>query len=241
MIGVRIVRRIYVLLALIIMSAAGSASAQTEAELKQYFEGRRVYLKIDMPATKDGVNVYAGRAKAFDYSNYAAKLRQHGAAIRRGESAMITKIKVKGKHIEFQLDGGGYGVLGDEAPGVYAPVASKSRREKRLEEELKREEDPHRRRRIKDELDDLRREREREDRVNRAIAEEAEEAQRARIEEKALRAGSRFNVHFEKDTAAEALTPEAVMRALEEYVDFGDPDYAAEFDADTEGSFRAKP
>src|SRR3712207_6271478 len=148
------------------MTAAGSASAQTEAELKQYFEGRRVYLKIDMPATKDGVNVYAGRAQAFDYSNYAAKLRRHGASIRRGESAMITKIKVKGKHIEFQLDGGGYGVMGDETPGVYAPVASKSRREKRLENELKREEDPQRRRRIRDELDHLRREREREDSLN---------------------------------------------------------------------------
>ena len=239
-IGVRIVRRIYVLLAFIIMSAAGSASAQTEAELKRYFEGRRVSLKIDMPATKDGVNVYTERTQTFDYSNYAAKLRRHGASIRRGESAMITKIKVKGKHIEFQLDGGGYGVMGDETPGVYAPVASKSRREKRLENELKREEDPHRRRRIKDELDGLRREREREDSINRAIAAEAEEAQRARIEEKALRAGSRFNIHFVKDAASESLTPEAVMRVLEEYLDFGDSDDAAELDNDTEGSFRVK-
>jgi hypothetical protein len=193
-----------------------------------------------MPATKDGVNVYAARAQTFDYSNYAAKLRQRGASIRRGDSAMITKIKVKGKHIEFQLDGGGYGVMGDETAGVYAPVASKSRREKRLEEELKREEDPHRRRRIKDELDHLRREREREDSINRAIAEEAEETRRARIEEKALRAGSRFNVHFDKETAGAALTPEALMRVLEEYVDFGDPDYAGGFDTDTEGSFQAK-
>ncbi len=233
-------RRIYVLLALIIMSAAVSASAQTEAELKRYFEGRRVYLKIDMPATKDGVNVYAGRAQTFDYSNYAAKLRQHGASLRRGESAMITKIRVKGKHIEFQLDGGGYGVMGDETPGVYAPVAGKSRREKRLEEELKREEDPRRRRRIREELDGLRRDREREDRINQSIAEQAEEEQRARIEQKALRAGSRFNVHFGARPAGEALTPEALMRALEKYVEFDDPGYAAEFDSDPEGSFAAQ-
>jgi hypothetical protein len=237
---VRIVKRIYVLLALIILSAAGSASAQTEAELRQYFEGRRVYLKIDMPATKDGVNVYAERARPFDYGNYAAKLRRHGTSLRRGDTAMVTKVKVKGKHIEFQLDGGGYGVMGDESPGVFAPVAGKSRREKRLEEWLKREEDPHRRRRLREEIDGLRREREREDSMNRAIAEQAEEAQRARIEEKALRAGSRFNIHFEAAPSGEALTPEALMRALEEYVEFDDSEYSAEFDSDPEGSIGSK-
>jgi hypothetical protein len=235
-----IVKRIYTLVTLIILFTAGSASAQTEAELKQHFEGRRVYLKLDMPATKDGVNVYADRARPFDYGNYAAKLRQHGASIRRGDSAMVTKVKVKGKHIEFQLDGGGYGVLGDETPGVYAPVASKSRREKRLEEWLKREEDPHRRGRLREELDGLRREREREDSMNRAIAEQAEEAQRSRIEEKALRAGSRFNIHFGTAPSGGVLTPEAVMRALEEYVEFDDSEYAAEFDSDPEDSVGAK-
>jgi hypothetical protein len=235
-----IVKRIYTLVALIILFTAGSASAQTEAELKQYFEGRRVYLKIDMPATKDGVNVYAERARPFDYGNYVAKLRRHGASIRRGESAMITKVKVKGKHIEFQLDGGGYGVLGDETPGVYAPVASKSRRERRLEEWLKREEDPHRRRRLSEEIDGLRREREREDSMNRAIAEQAEEVQRSRIEEKALRAGSRFNIHYGAAPSGEAMTPEAVMRALAEYVEFDDSEYSAEFDSDPEGSVGAK-
>jgi len=234
------VKRIYFLLALIILSAAGSASAQTEAELKQYFEGRRVYLKIDMPATKGGVNVYTDRARPFDYGNYASKLRQHGTAIRRGDSAMITKVKVKGKHVEFQLDGGGYGVMGDESPGVYAPVASKSRREKRLEEELKREEDPQRRRRIRDGLDELRRDREREDSMNRAIAEQAEEVRRVRIEEKALRAGSRFNIHFGAAPPGASLTPESLMRALEEYVSFDDSEYAAEFDSDPEGSAGAK-
>jgi hypothetical protein len=234
------VKRIYVLLALIILSAAGSASAQTEAELKEYFEGRRVSLKIDMPATKDGVNVYPERPRQFDYSNYAAKLRNHGTSIRRGDSVMITKVKVKGKHIEFQLDGGGYGVMGDETAGVYAPVAEKGRREKRLEEQLKREEEPRRRRRIREELDDLRREREREDSANRAIAEQAEEVQRVRIEEKALRAGSRFNIHFGAAPSGANLTPEALMRALEEYVDFGDSDYASEFDSDPGGSFGAR-
>jgi hypothetical protein len=103
------------------------------------------------------------------------------------------------------------------------PGAGKSRREKRLEDELKRETDPARRRRLKEEIDSLRREREREDRLNQAIAEEAEEARRARIEEKALRGGGRFNVHFGV-LDSRALTPAAIAEALRRYVDFSEPE-----------------
>ena len=47
-------------------------------------------------------------------------------------------------------------------------------------------------------------------------------------------------VDCDGSAALESLTPEAVMRVLEEYLDFGDPDDAAELDNDTEGSFRVK-
>ena len=86
-------------------------------------------------------------------------------------------------------------------------------------------------RRMRKELDELRRDREREDRDNQAIAEQAEEAQSARIEAKAL-GGSRFNVHFGARPSVVALTPESLIRAQEEYVDFDDPGYASEFDSD---------
>src|SRR2546423_7859658 len=206
----------------IMLLVVGIASAQTEAELKQYFEGRHVTLKINMPATKDGVNVYPERAQALNYSEYAARLKQHGTSIRRGESIMITKVKVKDRHIEFQLGGGGYGTLGDETDSsVSVPSAAKSRREKNLEAELKRETDTARRKRLKEELDDLRREREREDRINRTLAAEAEESRRARIEQKALQGGSRFNVHFNL-LDGHALTPSALIEALSKYVDFSE-------------------
>ncbi len=208
----------------VILLTALVASAQTEADLKRHFEGRHVTLKIDMPATKDGVNVYPERAQPFDYSEYATRLKRHGASIRRGETVMITKIKVKGRHVEFQLGGGGYGTFGDETDAhVYVPSAGKSRREKHLENELKRETNPVRRKRLKEEIDSLRREREREDRLNQAIAEEAEEARRARIEEKALRGGGRFNVHFTLPDSGN-MTPGAITDALRKYVDFSDND-----------------
>ena len=176
-----------------------------------------------MPATKDGINVYPERNQLIDYNRYGNLLKTFGISVREGDRIMITKIKVKDKHIEFQLGGGGYGTLGDETSAdIYVPAADKSRREKNLEKELKYENDERRRRRIKEELDYLRRDRQREDRRNKAEVAEAEELAKQRIEEKRLQAGSRFNIRFERNVSSADLTPEAVMEALEEFVVFFD-------------------
>ena len=214
--------RNFLFLVVVVICAVTPIFAQTELSLKQYFEGKYVTLIIDMPASKDGVNVYPERAQALDYSEYANRLKKYGTSVRRGEEIMITKIKAKDKHIEFQLGGGGYGTIGDETDSsAYVSTVGKSRREKNLEDELKNENDPKRRKRMKEEIDDLRHRREREDERNRAIAAEASEAKRARIEQKALQAGSRFNVHF-RVIDARVLRPEALVEALRKYVDFSD-------------------
>lgn len=196
---------------------------QTEAELKRYFEGRKVQVKIDLPATKDGVNVHPEKKQPLDYSRYAQLLKTFGISVREGDRIMITKIKVKDKLIEFQLGGGGYGTFGDETDShIYVPTIGKSHREKNLERELKYETDERRRRRIKDELDYLRRERHREDNRNRAEVAEAEELAKQRIEEKRLMGGSRFNIRFERKITSLDLTPKVIMEALEEYIEFSD-------------------
>ncbi len=196
---------------------------QTEAELKKYFEGKRVEVKIDMPATKDGINVYPEKNQPLDFNQYAKHLKTFGISVREGDRIMITKIKVKDKLIEFQLGGGGYGTFGDETSShIFVPAVSKSRREKNLERELKNETDERRRRRIKEELDYLQRERQREDRRNQAEVAEAEELAKQRIEEKRLHGGSRFNIRFERKVTSLDLTPEAIMDALSEYVRFSE-------------------
>src|SRR5258705_13697788 len=114
-----------------------SVSAQSEGDLKQYFEGRNVSLKLDMPATKDGVNVYPEREQPLNYSEYANRLKRHGISVRRGDTIMITKVKVKDKHIEFQLGGGGHGTVGRETDSsASVSSVSKSRREKNIEVSL---------------------------------------------------------------------------------------------------------
>ena len=123
------------------------ASAQSELQLRQAFEGRYVIVRMDMPATHRGVDLYPEREPAVDFQSYSARLREFGVALREGDRVMVTAVRVKKKNIEFQLGGGGYGVFGDDSGSVYVPTESKSRREKDLEKYIKDERDPDRRRR----------------------------------------------------------------------------------------------
>ena len=204
-----------------LLLSPGVAGAQSEAALKNYFEGRSVTLKLAMPGTESGIDIYPADPKPLDYPSYADRLKQNGTAIRSGQEAMVTKVRLKGTHIEFQLDGGGYGTMGDEtSPTVAVPVAEKTKRERNLEAELKRESDPERRRDIKEELDELREDREREDARNRAEVADAEEQKKENIRQRRLEGGSRFNVRFRDSLPPSILTPSGLQAALGEYVAF---------------------
>ena len=93
---------------------AAPAAAQSEAALKSYFEGQHVLVRLDMPGTSDGVNVFADGKRPLDFGAYRDDLKKYGTAIHAGQSAMVTLVKVKKDLIEFQLDGGGYGTFGDD-------------------------------------------------------------------------------------------------------------------------------
>ena len=200
----------------------GSLAAQSEAALKEYFEGRTVTPKLAMPGTENGVDVYPGSPRPLDYPRYADRLKDYGTSIKSGEPVTVTRIKVKSKLIEFQLGGGGYGTFGDEtSSNVSTASAPKTRREKNLEAELKRETDPVKKRAMKEELDELRAAREREDARNRSAVAEAQEHRKQNIRQRRLEGGSRFNLRYSDRVPADALTPDAVMAALAQYVDFG--------------------
>jgi len=212
---------------LLALSALGLAlgvprlSAQSEAALRQHFEGKTVTMKLAMPGTEYGVDIYPLAEPPLDYPRYADRLKDYGTAIRSGESVMITKIKVKSKLIEFQLGGGGYGTSGDEtSSNVSVASTPKTKREKNLEAELKRETDPNKQREMKEEIDKLRREREREDSRNRASVADAEEQKKQNIRQRRLEGGSRFNIRYRDGVPSSAITPEAVKQVLAEYVSF---------------------
>jgi len=54
----------------------GGVQAQSEAVLRDYFEGRTVQVKLAMPGTEDGVDIYPGTPKPLDYPRHASRLKQ---------------------------------------------------------------------------------------------------------------------------------------------------------------------
>lgn len=214
--------RVVVLVPLLIFPVA--AHAQSEAALREYFEGRTIQLKLAMPGAEDGVDVYPATSKPLDFPRHAARLKKYGTALRPGDQALVTKLKLKAKLIEFQLDGGGYGTSGDETSSSVNVASSPiTKREQNLEAELKREQDPARRRAMKEELDDLKARRAREDARNHAAVAEAQETKKANIRQLRLEGGSRFNIRYNGGVPATAITPEAIKEALASYVDFDEP------------------
>lgn len=202
------------------VTLASPARAQTEEALKRAFEGKTVTVKIDMPASSVGIDVFADAAKPIDYKAYGDRIKSYGTSIRSAESPIVTLVRVKEKIIEFQLGGGGFGTFGDDtSTSTYIPSVGKSQREKDLERDIKKETDPARKRQMQQEQDRLERDREREDSRNKVVAEAATEEKKARIAQQRLQGGSRFNLRYQ-EAVPRGITPEQVMAALQELVDF---------------------
>jgi hypothetical protein len=207
----------------LVLAAPVVADDEAEKALKRFFEGRAVVVRLDMPATSGGVDVYPEREDPLDYRKMGDRIRSSGVSLREGDRITVTLVKVKDDLIEFQLGGGGFNSFKDGSGSVSVPYVPKSTYEKDLERRIRQETDERRRRQLQRELDDVRRDREREDARNRVVAEQANEMRRERDRQRALDMGSRFNVRFEKkDVPPAYLSAEGVMRALERYIDFRD-------------------
>lgn len=214
---------ISLLLCLSVTALAQGDRKAAQARLKQYFEGRRVTLKVDMPAARAGIDLYPEKSVVFDVSKNAKRLGEYGTSLREGDQPMVTEVEVSKDEIEFQLDGGGYGSPSDSSSEPHVPSyptrSPKSEYEKGLENELKTATDSNRIKTIRRELD---RERDRRERDYNRDLFEYNRAKRYRDEyvaQKRLTRGSRFNLKFDKyDTAN--MTPEELMRLLGNYIDF---------------------
>ena len=212
-------RRLAALLLLTLL--ARPALGQSEELLRAAFEGKTVRLKIEMPGTSSGIEVRPGTPQPIDFSQQSSRLKKFGTAYRPGDAALVSKVHVNGDHIEFQLGAGGYGTAGDNTnTTVSAPAAPKTQREKDLENSIKTVTDPAQKRRMNDELDKLRADRKRDDDRNASRAAEATAINEANLMQKRLAGGSRFNIKYDHDVPASAMTPDAVMAALASYVDF---------------------
>lgn len=207
---------------LVLALPLSSARGQDEATLRRAFEGQSVIVRIDMPGTASGVNIYPGRDMPIDFPDVATKLKKYGTSIRSGDAVMITKIKVKADMIEFQLGGGGYGTFFDDmGNSTDATTVSQTPAEKALQDSIRRSTNAADKRRMQRQLDELRSTRERENARARADAAQAEELRQANLRGRRVEGGSRFNIRYQRGVPAEALTPEGVRQALSRYLDFG--------------------
>lgn len=198
-----------------------SAHAQNEASLRSAFEGRMVTVKVEMPATAKGIDVFPDQAMPVNWREMADRQKDNGTALRSGQTVMITKVVVKRDHIEVQLAGGGYGTLGDNSgSSVSTTDASESAREKQLRDSIRIVPDAAKKKAMQKELDAARSERERENARARAAAELANATREATLRAKRIEAGSRFNIWYKNGMPADALRPDGVMRDLSQYVEF---------------------
>ena len=210
------------LLCAAVFVVASHAVAQNPDMLSPFFEGKNVVVKMDMPGTQKGVDIYPNRQPTLDTKSYGDRLKQFGVSLRNGDTVMVTKVKVNKDNVEFQLGGGGFGTAGDNSDtSVHFTPADKSDREKELERQISNETDPNRRRSLQRELDYVRAERERRNAYNRARAEDDAAMRTQQVDMKRQQGGSRFNIRLDARKMGDSLTPQVVMDALAAYVDFG--------------------
>lgn len=202
---------------------AGPLAAQDEGALRAAFEGKLVSVRIGMPATARGVDVFPLQQPPVDWRDVANRTKEFGTALKIGDQVMVTKIVVKkNSHIEFQLGGGGWGTLFD-SPGtsnVSPTTQPESKLERALRDSIKVAPGGPTKRRLEKDLSDARSQRERANDVARAEAEQANAAREANLRAKRVESGSRFNVRFKNGIPPEQLTPDGLRAALAEFVDF---------------------
>lgn len=199
------------------------AMAQNEAALRAAFEGKTLTVKVDMPATSKGIDVFPQESMPVNWREMANRMKEFGTALKPGQQVMITKVVVKkDSHIEFQLGGGGWGTFGDymnSSSSVSADTESESKEERDLKARIKQAQGPTERKRLEKELANVRSERERENSKAKAEAAQANEAREANLRVKRAESGSRFNIRYKNGIPPYALTPQGVAEALAQYAE----------------------
>ncbi len=210
-----------ILFALLFLTANLShVVAQDEQTLKQYFEGKTIKVKIDMPATFEGINIYPNNPNPLEQKKYIEKLNQNGISIHKGEHVQITKILQKEKHIEFQLGGGGYSPIVEKIGDPDKSTLSESDEEKKLKEKIKLETNNTEKARLNKALRKLQRIRRTEQEELNMNAKKSQASQKEQTSRMPRESGSRFSIRYSSKVGHEQLTIESIKTALCEYVNF---------------------
>jgi len=98
------------------MPLAAEASQQAQTALVKALLGKDVEALLDMPAYKDGIDLYVDPkterrldARGIDMKELAKYLKDKGVGVARDEWVTITDVKVDSDRVEIHLGGGGEG------------------------------------------------------------------------------------------------------------------------------------
>jgi hypothetical protein len=113
-----------ILLSTCVLSAAllspaplhASVSKRTESDFYRIFLGKDVRALIDMPAYKDGVDLYVNPrsekrfdSRGIDLKELGKYLKEKGVGVEQNEWTIITDVKIDSDRVEIQIGGGGEG------------------------------------------------------------------------------------------------------------------------------------
>jgi hypothetical protein len=83
----------------------GKLARESEARLRKLLLDRQVTARVAFPATESGIELFIdGR---WDMKRVQESIADKGIGVEQAATASITDIKIKSKHIEIHLDGGG--------------------------------------------------------------------------------------------------------------------------------------
>lgn len=216
-------RRILYLVLAIAATFAQTAISQDDGELRirKALEGRSALVKMDMPAIDAGIYMYFDDANvSFDHGSYNKLVKDYGISVKKGTKTKITGVRVTGKGIEIDLDGGGSPdrewIVGGMRLTEPQPVA-RSDREVELERRLLNESNPSVASSLRTELEYERDRRMRQDDRNREAFERVARLRSQYIEENRKNWGSKLIVSVR--SRKPSVTLRDMLKSLSQYVE----------------------
>jgi hypothetical protein len=107
---------------------AAVVSESVAQTLSQLLLGKEVKARVELPATKDGVNVFLVPAKGkrtdergLDLAEMSKWLKARGVGVEANESATITDVRIEKNRVEVHLGGGGQGRRGGKHAADVSP------------------------------------------------------------------------------------------------------------------------
>ncbi len=127
----KITVRVYVtVLALLCVCSVLQAEVSKSAKekLNHLLLGKNVKPLLDLPATKEGINVYLSPAhgkrldeRGIDMKELTKFLKSKGVGVQAGETDIITDVRFDSDRVEIQIGGGGEGRRGSKHANKVSP------------------------------------------------------------------------------------------------------------------------